>query len=130
MDMGPQWPFWMQGTLALTGGAFLVLAAWRHASAPGRWPAAAMGLAGWWSLAILSRALEAPLCQASSITLPGCDWEYHRAPTEPRELFYFILMGGIFLVFRLGSPVAALVFTVRRALPRLRPRGPRPPAMD
>jgi hypothetical protein len=121
MDLGPQWPFWVRAGLALACVALLGWAAWRHAGAARSWLAGAPGLLLWWCAAVLPWWGEASFCRAAPAELPGCDWEYHRAPTEPRELVLFILLGGVFLAFRLGGSVAALVFTGRWALQRLRP---------
>jgi hypothetical protein len=128
MDLGPQWPFWLRSGCALLGAALLARVAWRHAGAVRRWPAAALGLGLWWCVALLPWWQEAALCRASPVELPGCDWEYHRAPTDPRELLPFILLGGAYQAIRFGGPIAALTFSLRLALPRLRRTSPPPPA--
>lgn len=120
MDFGPQWPFWLSGAWALLGMVLLVRTAWRHAGAVRTWPAGVAALLLWWTIAILPWWQEAAICTATSVNLPGCDWEYHPAPTDFRGVLGLVVLGGSFQALRLGGPMAALAFSIRPVLLRLR----------
>ena len=82
MDFGPQWPFWLQAILGLALTALLVGGAWRHACSVRGLPTAVIGLLCWAAVAAAPGFLDQTYCRAVAVSLPGCDWEYHRAPTE------------------------------------------------
>jgi hypothetical protein len=112
MDLGPQWPFWLQTMLGLAFTALLVRGAWRHARSVRGLPAAVLGLLCWIAVAAAPGFLDETYCRAVAVSLPGCDWEYHRAPTEGWKLFQLIVLGGVVQAFRIGGPLAAIGFVV------------------
>ncbi|HEY0018137.1 MAG TPA: hypothetical protein VGC13_17605 [Longimicrobium sp.] len=112
MDFGPQWPFWLQLTLGLAVTALLVRGAWRHARPVRHSSAAVLGLLCWVAVAAMPGFLEETYCRAAAVSLPGCDWEYHRAPTEWWTLFQLIVLGGVVQGFRIGGPLAVMGFVV------------------
>jgi hypothetical protein len=112
MDPGPQWPFWLQTMLGLAVTALLVWGAWRHARSVRGLPAAVLGLLCWVAVAAAPGFLDETYCRAVAVSLPGCDWEYHRAPTEWWKLFQLIVLGGVVQGFRIGGPLAAIGFIV------------------
>lgn len=123
MDLGPQWPFWLQLLLTIV---ILVLLGWvavRHANAVRQWPAAMLSLLAWVGSAILLWKKQEAICGAGwrqGITLPGCDWEYQPAPTDAGELVLFIVGGGVLNALRLGLPLAAAIFAARWSFLRFR----------
>jgi hypothetical protein len=124
MDFGPQWPFWLQLGLAAVSALILPWLAVRHACGSRAWKHGLLGLCFWTVLVGLTWALQEPLCHVGwglAIEIPGCDWEYHRAPSQPGKLVLFILLGALALVLRLAVPLACIAFVVRWGLQRLRP---------
>jgi hypothetical protein len=124
MDLGPQWPFWLQLGLAAVSALILSWLSVSHARGSRAWKHGLLGLCFWTVLVGLTWALQEPLCRVGwrlTIEIPGCDWEYHRAPSQPGKLALFILLGGIALVLRLAAPVAWIVFIVRWGIQRFRP---------
>jgi hypothetical protein len=118
MDFGPQWPFWLQMTLGVAISALLVRGAWRHARPVVRSSAAVLGLLCWIVVAAAPGLLEETYCRAADVSLPGCDWEHHRAPTESRSLFQLIVLGGVVQGFRIGGPLAVMGFVAGIVLRR------------
>ena len=118
MDLGPQWPFWLQTMLGLALTALLVRGAWRHARSVRGLPTAVIGLLCWAAIAAAPGFLDETYCRAVTVSLPGCDWEYHRAPTEWWALFQLIVLGGVVQGFRIGGPLAAIGLVVGCVLRR------------
>lgn len=118
MDLGPQWPFWLQMMLGLAVTALLVWGAWRHARSVRRLHTVILGLLCWIGVVAAPGFLDEAYCRAVAVSLPGCDWEYHRAPTEWWELFQLIVLGGVVQGFRIGGPLAAIGFVAGRVLRR------------
>jgi hypothetical protein len=110
--------------LGLAGIVLLVRAAWRHARSVRGWMPAVLGLACWLAVAVAPAWLDEFHCVAASVALPGCDWEYHPAPSEPWKLFQLIVLGGVVQALRVGGPIAALTFAIAWLLRRLRPAAP------
>jgi hypothetical protein len=123
MDRGPQWPFWLQTMLGLAVTALLVWGAWRHARSVRGVPAAVLGLLCWVAVAGAPSLLEETYYRAVAVSLPGCDWEYHRAPTEWWKLFQWIVLGAVVQGFRIGGPLATIGFAVGCVLRRGRIAG-------
>ena len=123
MDLGPQWPFWLQLGLAAVGALLVSWLAVRHAQRSRAWKHGLLGLLFWAALVGLTWALQEPLCHVGwnlGTEIPGCDWEYHRAPSESGKLAKFILLGTLAVVLRLAAPAACIAFAVRWALQRFR----------
>jgi len=123
MDLGPQWPFWLQLLLSIVVVVLLAWFAVRHANAVRQWPAAVLSLLAWAGSAILLWRKQGAICIAGSrqgIIFPGCDWEYQPAPTDAGDLVLFIVMGGAVNALRLGLPLAAAIFAARWGFLRLR----------
>jgi hypothetical protein len=118
MDLGPQWPFWLQMTLGVAISALLVRGAWRHARPVVRSSAAVLGLLCWIVVAAAPGLLEETYCRAAHVSLPGCDWEFPRAPTEGWKLFQLIVLGGVVQGFRIGGPLAVMGFVAGIVLRR------------
>lgn len=118
MAYGPQWPFWLQMMFGLVVTALLVRGAWRHARSVRGSPAAVIGLLCWVAVAAAPGLLDETYCSAAAVSLPGCDWEYHPAPTESWRLFQLIVLGGMVDGFRIGGPLAAIGFAVGCVLRR------------
>lgn len=125
MDLGPQWPFWLQFGLAAVGALILSWLAMRHARGLRAWKHGLLGLLFWTVLIGFTWALQDPLCHVGwhlGIEIPGCDWEYHRAPSQPGKLVQFILLGALALLLRFAAPLACIVYIVRWGIQRSRPR--------
>lgn len=123
MDLGPQWPFWLQLGLAAVGTLILSWLAVRHARGSRACKHGLLGLLLWTALVGLAWALQEPLCHVGwrlGVEIPGCDWEYHRAPGEAGKLAQFILLGALALVLRVGAPAACIAFVVRWGFQRFR----------
>jgi len=140
MDLGPQWPFWLQSALGFAITVLLVAGAWRHARSVRGLAAPVLGLLCWLALATVPGFLEEAYCRAVTVSLPGCDWEYHRAPVEPWKLLQLIVLGGMEHGLRLGAPLAVIGFgagcVLRRGRAaegpssRVEPQGRRPSRDD
>jgi hypothetical protein len=126
MDLGPQWPFWLRAVCGLAGAALLVRAAWWHAGSLRSGRAMALGFLFWAAVAIGFAHMDEFYCRIP-VDLPGCDWEYHRAPVEPWKLLRWMVLGGVVHAIRIGGPLAAVGFAVRCLL--LRRRAARPSAI-
>jgi hypothetical protein len=124
MDLGPQWPFWLQLGAAATGAVLLSWLAVRHARGSKGWLQTLTGLALWTVLVCVAWALQGPLCHVGwrlAVEIAGCDWEYHRAPSEAGALAQFIVLGALSELLRLGPPAAGFAFIVGVAFWRFRP---------
>lgn len=124
MDLGPQWPFWLQFGLAAVGALSLSWLADRHARRSRAWKHGLLGLLLWSVLIGLTWVLQDPLCHVGwslGSEIPGCDWEFHRAPSQIGKLVQFILLGTIDVFLKLAAPAACVVFVVRWAFQRFRP---------
>jgi hypothetical protein len=121
MDLGPQWPLWLQAAFGLVITVLLVRGAWRHARSVRGLAATVLGLLCWLALAAAPWYLEETYCSAVAVSLPGCDWEYRRPPREPWKLFQLVVLGGMVKGFRLGAPLAVIGFGAGCVLRRGRP---------
>lgn len=127
MDLGPQWPFLLRGMFGLAGATLLVRAAWRHAGSLRSGRAMVLGFLFWVAVAIGLAHTDRLYCHIP-VDLPGCDWEYHRAPVQLWELLQWMVLGGVVQAIRIGGPLAAIGFAVRCLL--LRRRAARPSVMS
>ena len=124
MAFGPQWPFWLRMGMAVLFIAALWLAARRHGQTVTNAPGALVRLVLWLAIAILPWARFDPICMSAgsrlNIYLPGCDLEWHRAPTAMPHVAYFVLFGGAWMALRLMGFVFVGIYAhhaARRRIP-------------
>jgi hypothetical protein len=123
MDLGPQWPFWPQLGVAAIGSLLLAWLAVRHARRSREWRHGLAGLVLLTAVVCVTWVLE-PHCHVGwrlGVEIPGCNWEYRPAPSEPTRLALFIVLGSFAQLLRLGSLTTWIAFVVAWGLLRFRP---------